>query len=554
MDYEKIANLLLPGIDKDIEFYEKKYPSRNLNEKQMVTRFAPSPTGFVHMGSLYTAFISNLFAKQSNGICFLRIEDTDKKREVKNGIIGIVNDLKNFSITYDEGELYGGNYGPYIQSKRKEIYQAFAKHLLKKGLAYPCFCSEEETESVRKIQERNKDRIGYYGKWATCRNLSTKEIEKKLKEGKEFVIRLKSPGDFNNKIIHNDLIKGRIEFPENDLDIVLIKSDGLPTYHFAHLVDDHLMRTTHITRGDEWVSSLPIHIQLYTMFGFKPLQYAHIAPITKDDNGSRRKLSKRKDKEAAMSYYHEMGIPTEAVKLYLATLTNTNFEEWYNQNPDSKIKDFEFTFEKMNVSGALFDLAKLNNISKVYFSRLSGEEIYNEALKYYDEYDKFFADLLRKHKEYTINLLNVERYIAKPRKDIGAYKDIKEETWYMYDEIYCSIENKEKYKDLDKEKEYDLDLLKDYIENYFNENDTKEVWFEKIRSLGVKRGYAKDTKTYKKDPNLYKGHVGTACELIRFAATSRTRTPDLYEITKLMGKERLKKRLNNFVDYIKKVK
>ena len=368
MTNKDLADLIFPNITKTIADYEKIYPERNLPKGAMVTRFAPSPTGFVHMGSLLASFISSKAAKDTNGVFYLRIEDTDQKREVPNGIEGIVKDLQDFKIDINEGALSRekeiGAYGPYIQSQRKEIYQAFIKHLLEEGLAYPCFCTEEQIQETRHMQEATKARIGYYGRYAVCRNIKIEDAYNRIKNGEKYIIRLKSPGNFEKKVVVNDLVKGRIEFPENDLDIVIMKSDGLPTYHFAHLVDDHLMRTTHITRGDEWVSSLPIHVQLFKIFGFEIPQYAHLSPIQKQDGDIKRKLSKRKDREAAMSYYTELGIPVEAVHLYLMTIANTNFEQWYDQNKDKSIDDFKFDFKKISSSGSLFDVEKLINISR----------------------------------------------------------------------------------------------------------------------------------------------------------------------------------------------
>ena len=550
MNHNLLADLLLPEITKDIEYYREKYPSRNLDKKQIVTRFAPSPTGFIHMGSLYSAFVSSSFAANTNGVVFLRIEDTDKKREVENGIEGIVDDLKKYSINFDEGATIGGEYGPYIQSERKEIYQTFIKHLIREGLAYPCFCSEEELENIRKSQEANKERLGYYGKWAIGRNLTLEEIQSNLEQGKKYTIRLKSPGDFNRRITHMDLVKGKVEFPENDLDIVIMKGDGIPTYHFAHLVDDYLMGTTHVIRGDEWLSSVPVHLQLFQTFKLEPPKYAHISPIVKNDGGSRRKLSKRKDPEAAISFYHQKGIPEEAVKIYLATLTNTNFEEWYNQNPDKGLKDFDFTFEKMNASGALFDLDKLINISKTYFSRLSGEEVYAGALKYYIEYDKEFACIIERNKEHTINILNIERYIKKPRKDISAYEDIKEEIWYLFDELYLDKDENDLFKNNEADLEHETSILDEYIDKYYDKDDDKQTWFNKVKELAQNHGYAGSMKEYRDNQDSFKGHVGTICEYIRFALTSKTKTPDLYEILKLLDKDSIKKRFIKFKTFL----
>ena len=443
MTYKDLADLIFPNIDKTVADYEKMYPERNLPEGAMVTRFAPSPTGFVHMGSLLASFISNKAAKDTGGVFYLRIEDTDQKREVENGIEGIVKDLKDFKINIDEGALSRtesiGNYGPYIQSERKEIYHAFIKHLLELGLAYPCFCTEEQIEETRKMQEATKSRIGYYGRYAVCRQLKLEDAYNRIKNGEKFIIRLKSPGNFEHKIVVNDLVKGKIEFPENDLDIVIMKSDGLPTYHFAHLVDDHLMRTTHITRGDEWVSSLPIHVQLFKVFGFEPPKYAHLSPIMKQDGDIKRKLSKRKDPEAAMSYYAELGIPVEAVHLYLMTIANTNFEQWYDQNKDKSIDDFKFDFKKISASGSLFDLEKLINISRNYISYLKAEEVYDNVLAWSKEYDLDFYNLLNKYKDYTISIFSIERYQKKPRKDYESWSSIKKHIWYMYDELFHDV-------------------------------------------------------------------------------------------------------------------
>ena len=443
----ELANLIFPNITKTVEDYEKMYPERNLPEGAKVTRYAPSPTGFIHIGALLSSFTGDMIARQSNGVFYLRIEDTDTERTIENGINVIIEGLKEFGVDFDEGPLsdgtFKGNYGPYVQSQRKEIYHAFIKHLIIEGKAYPCFCTKEENDAIREHQTAGKKRIGYYGKYAKCRNIPTSEAIERIKNGDKYIIRLKSPGCFDRRIVIDDLIKGRIEMPENDIDIPIMKGDGLPTYHFAHLVDDHLMRTTHITRGDEWIPSLPIHIQLFQMFGFKAPKYAHLSPISKNDNGTVRKISKRKDPEAAMSYYHKEGIPSYAVMLYLATLMNSNFEEWYNQNKDKKYTDFKFDFKKMSKSCPLFDGEKLNNISKTYFSLLKASDIYNDACEYFNKYDKEFYDIFTKDKDYSINLLNIEREVKKPRKDIASYKDIKKEFNYMYDELFDSIESYE---------------------------------------------------------------------------------------------------------------
>lgn len=549
MTNKDLANLIFPNITKTIEDYEKIYPERNLPEGAMVTRFAPSPTGFVHMGSLLASFISSKAAKDTNGVFYLRIEDTDQKREVENGIEGIVADLKNFEINIDEGALSRtesiGNYGPYIQSERKEIYHAFIKHLLEIGMAYPCFCTEEHLDEIREMQEATKSRIGYYGRYAVCRNLKIEEAYNRIKNGEKFIIRLKSPGDFEKKIVVNDLVKGKIEFPENDLDIVIMKSDGLPTYHFAHLVDDHLMRTTHITRGDEWVSSLPIHIQLFQVFGFNPPKYAHLSPIMKQEGDTKRKLSKRKDPEAAMSYYTELGIPIKAVHLYLMTIANTNFEQWYDANKDKSIDDFKFDFKKISASGSLFDLEKLINISRNYISYLSAEEVYNNVLTWSKTYDLELYELLSKYKEYTINVFSIERYQKKPRKDYESWSSIKKNIWYMYDELFqnvdydeCNITDKNEINN----------ILSTYINSYYQESDDKDTWFSRIKELSTTLGYCANMKEYKENPNNYKGSVADVSTVIRIALTSSTMTPDLYEIMKLLGADRVKSRILKFIN------
>lgn len=549
MTNKDLANLIFPNITKTIEDYEKIYPERNLPEGAMVTRFAPSPTGFVHMGSLLASFISSKAAKDTNGVFYLRIEDTDQKREVENGIEGIVADLKNFEINIDEGALSRtesiGNYGPYIQSERKEIYHAFIKHLLEIGMAYPCFCTEEHLDEIREMQEATKSRIGYYGRYAVCRNLKIEEAYNRIKNGEKFIIRLKSPGDFEKKIVVNDLVKGKIEFPENDLDIVIMKSDGLPTYHFAHLVDDHLMRTTHITRGDEWVSSLPIHIQLFQVFGFNPPKYAHLSPIMKQEGDTKRKLSKRKDPEAAMSYYTELGIPIKAVHLYLMTIANTNFEQWYDANKDKSIDDFKFDFKKISASGSLFDLEKLINISRNYISYLSAEEVYNNVLTWSKTYDLELYELLSKYKEYTINVFSIERYQKKPRKDYESWSSIKKNIWYMYDELFQNV-------DYDKgnitDKNEINNILSTYINSYYQESDDKDTWFSRIKELSTALGYCANMKEYKENPNNYKGSVADVSTVIRIALTSSTMTPDLYEIMKLLGADRVKSRILKFIN------
>ena len=549
MTNKDLAELIFPNITKTIEDYEKIYPERNLPEGAMVTRFAPSPTGFVHMGSLLASFISSKAAKDTKGVFYLRIEDTDQKREVPNGIEGIVKDLKDFEIHIDEGALSRkesiGEYGPYIQSERKEIYHAFIKHLISIGMAYPCFCSEEHLAEIREMQEATKSRIGYYGRYAVCRNIKIEDAYNRIKNGEKFIIRLKSPGDFEKKIVVNDLVKGKIEFPENDLDIVIMKSDGLPTYHFAHLVDDHLMRTTHVTRGDEWVSSLPIHQQLFQVFGFNPPKYAHLSPILKQEGETKRKLSKRKDPEAAMSYYAKLGIPIKAVHLYLMTIANTNFEQWYDQNKDKTLDDFKFDFKKISASGSLFDVEKLINISRNYISFLSAEEVYDNVYNWSSIYDPNLHELLEKYKEYTINIFSIERYQKKPRKDYESWSSIKKNIWYMYDELFTpNTYDFQKIKDHEEISK----ILTTYLDKYYQESDDKETWFNKIKELTDELGYCSNMKEYKENPDKYKGSVADISTVIRVALTSSSMTPDLYEIMKLLGSNRIKSRIDKVIN------
>ena len=542
MTKKEYADILLPGVNHTKEEYEEMYKDRDLPEGAIVTRFAPSPTGFVHIGGLLSSFIARKISKQTNGVMFLRIEDTDQKRLVENGVSKIIEDLKSFNITFDEGatgeEEYIGNYGPYVQSKRKDIYQAFAKYLIERDLAYPCFMSEEELEEIRKGQEEAKARIGVYGKYAKYRDITIEEALEKINNGEKYIIRFKSPGNFDNKVVVDDAIRGKLEFPENDIDIVIIKGDGLPTYHFAHLVDDHLMKVTHVIRGDEWVSSLPTHVQLFDIFGYKRPTYAHISPLMKKDGETVRKISKRKDPESAVSYYHEQGIPTDAVMIYLMTIANSNFEEWYETNKDKSYMDFEMSFDKVSASGALFDMDKLYNISKNYISTMKAEDLYDKAVEYANEFDKEFYELLTKYKDYSINVLNIEREVERPRKDIESYSNVRREIDYMYDELFNPVYEKKDF--------YLKELLEYYIDNVYDENDDKQTWFNKIKEMCPKFGFASETKEYKASPDSFKGSVAHACEVIRVAVTGRVQTPDLYEILKLLGKFRIKERIEKF--------
>ena len=543
MDYNDLANLIFPNV-KDIEYYEEKYKTRNLPEGAIVTRFAPSPTGFVHIGGLYQALVARTEAKQTQGVFFLRIEDTDQKREVENGITGIVNSLKNFEMSPDEGQINEteeiGEYGPYKQSLRKEIYQAYAKYLIEQGKAYPCFCSPEEIEGIRSKQEAAKIRPGYYGVWAKCKNHTVEEMAEKIKNGDSYIIRFKSPGREDRKIKHHDVIKGNVDFPENDQDIVIIKADGLPTYHFAHAIDDHLMRTTHVIRGDEWLSSVPLHLQLFHELGFKAPKYAHIAPIMKNDNGNKRKLSKRKDAEAAVSYYEEEGIPAEAVKEYLLNIANSSFENWRRANPDKAMDEFELQLNKMSVSGALFDMVKLLDVGKTVISRMTAEKVYQEALNWAKKHDEELAKMLE-DKEYALKVFGIERGNKKPRKDISKWSEVKQNIEYMYDEKFFAKPQEYPYQVI-KDKEDIKKILTLYLEKYYDDSYDKQTWFDKIKELAGEMGYAKEVKEFKANPDQYKAHVGDVSTVLRVALTGRTNTPDMYEIMQILEKDSITKR------------
>ena len=544
MDYKDLANLIFPDA-KEISYYEEKYPERNLTEGAVVTRFAPSPTGFVHIGGLYQALVARTIAEKTGGVFFLRVEDTDQKREVENGVTGIVNSLKDFDMAPDEGMISDteeiGNYGPYKQSLRKDIYQAYAKYMIEQGKAYPCFCTPEDLDEIRQKQETAKLRTGYYGVWAKCRNLSVEEMAEKIKAGEPYIIRFKSPGREDRKIKHKDVIKGNVDFPENDQDIVIIKADGLPTYHFAHAVDDHLMHTTHVIRSDEWLSSVPLHLQLFHELGFKAPKYAHISPIMKNDNGGKRKLSKRKDPEAAVSYYKEQGIPADAVKEYLLNIANSTFENWRRANPDKPMEEFDFQLNKMSVSGALFDMVKLLDIGKTVISKMTAEAVYEKALEWAKEYDSELEALLQ-DKEYALKVFGIERGNKKPRKDIAKWSDVKENIDYMYDSEFYNKVQEYPYQPAISDKEDISKILDLYIEKYYDENDDKQAWFDKIKALAVEMGYAGEVKEFKANPGMYKAHVGDVSTVLRVALTSRTNTPDMYEIMQVLGKDRIAKR------------
>ena len=544
MTNKDLADLIFPNITKTVEDYEKMYPERDLPEGAHVTRFAPSPTGYMHIGGFYQALIDYVIAKNSNGIFYLRNEDTDKKREVETAVELIMETLNKYKIIPDEYEYKEeiiGNYGPYIQSERIEIYHAFIKKLIEIGRAYPCFCTKETLEDLRHNQEEKKMRTGYYGRFAKCRSISIEEAINRIKNGESYVIRFKSLGDFNNKIIFEDLAKGRLSLSENDIDEIIMKSDTmLPTYHFAHVVDDHLMHTTHVVRGEEWLPSVTKHIEMFKAFGFKPPKYIHTPLIIKKEGDSIRKISKRKDPEASMNYYEEKGYPEMAVIESLMTIINSNYEEWHNANPDKTFIDFKFSPKKMSSSGALYDLEKLNNISRNYISKLTKDEVYDGLLKWTKEYDKEFYELITKYEDYTKSILNIEREQKKPRKDYASYSEIKNQIFYMYDELYSP--NTYEWVTITDKEEINK-ILNTYINKYYDITD-KEVWFNNIKLLTDELGYCSNMKEYKENPDNYKGSVADISTVLRVALTSKSMTPDLYEIMRLLGKDRIIERIN----------
>ena len=541
MDNKDLANLIFPEA-KEISYYEEKYPVRELPKGALVTRYAPSPTGFNHIGGVMQAMISQTIAKQTGGISIVRIEDTDQKREVENAAEQIMENLKDFDLLPDESIWTPDEkYGPYRQSERKEIYQAYAKSLIEKGLAYPCFCTPEDLDKIRADQESAKERTGYYGKWTKCRNMPIDMAYEKIKNGDPYIIRFKSNGNPDKKIKHKDVIKGNIDMPENDQDIVIIKSDGLPTFHFAHAIDDHFMGVNLVNRSDEWIPSVPLHLQLFYILGFKAPKYAHTAPMMKMDGESRRKLSKRKDPEANAAYYWEIGIPKESVKEYLMNIANSNFEIWRKQNPDKDMAEFPFDLKKMGVAGALFDMVKMLDVSKNTISRFTAEKVYNEALEWAKRYDTELVEMLE-DKEYALKVLGIERGNAKPRKDIAKWSDLKESIIYMYDNKFEESKEEFEYQKITDKEEIEK-IVKTYFEKYYSENDDKQTWFNKMKDVAEEFGYAREVKEFKANPDAFKGHVGDISTVVRVKLTRRCNTPDLYEIMQILGKESILKRI-----------
>ena len=548
-DCKKIADLIFNDVDKSTEYYEELYPVRDLPEGARVTRFAPSPTGYLHFGGLYAGFASKLTADTTGGVFMLRIEDTDKKREVEDGVTGIVTGLEAFGVAPDEGvtgfNVEKGNYGPYTQSHRREIYRAFAKKLMEEGKAYPCFCTPEDLDEIRAKQE-NEDIKGYYGSYAKCRDLSDDEIIEKVNAGIPFTVRLRSTGDISRKIKFEDMIKGKIEMSENVNDVVVLKADGIPTYHFAHAVDDHLMRTTHVVRGDEWIASVPVHIELFRALGNKPLKYAHIAPIMKEENGGKRKLSKRKDPEANVSYYIEKGYPEASVKEYMLTILNSNFEEWRKANKTEDISKFPFNLKKMSVSGALFDMVKFNDISKNVISVMTNQQVYDLVVAWAKEYNEKLYNLFVADSEKAKAILNIDRDNPKPRKDIACWEEVENYVSFFYNELYTPDATLPEHI----AKEDAIEILTKYKEVY-SADDSKEEWFNKIKELCSACGFTPNVKEYKQNPDAFKGHVGDVSTVIRIAITSRTNTPDLYYIMQVLGVDEVMNRIDNTINSYK---
>ena len=543
MDFNKLADALIPDEDvKPLEYYEEKYPLRNLPEGAQVTRLAPSPTGFMHIGNLYVALANERIAHQSGGVFYLRIEDTDEKRKVEGAVEVIHKSLKYFGVNFDEGADLCGEYGPYYQRQRAEVYHAYAKDLIKRGLAYPCFCTEEDLEKTREYQTENKLLPGYYGEFAKCRNLTEEEIYENLKAGKPYVIRLKSQGNVEEKHTFCDQVKGEITVTENNQDVVILKSDGIPTYHFAHAIDDHFMRTTLVIRGEEWLSSLPIHIELFKTLGFKLPKYGHNCSIQKQDGETRRKLSKRKDPEASLTFYREQGYHPTAVRTYMMTLLNSNFEEWLLKNPDKPLEEFKYSIGKMGKSGALFDIVKLNDISKTYMSTLEADEAY-DFLKTWaeefgtDEQKAYFTD-----KEYMLKVLTLCMGIGgkKRRKDFVCAKQAVEMIAYFFDNTFAPVY----------EYRFDNAVVKAILEGFkatYAYADDMQAWFEKVKAVASANGFATDMKAYKADPTAYPGNVSDVAEMLRIATTGLANTPDLWTIMQILGEEKTVERLNKAI-------
>lgn len=547
MDYQALSELLFPDVTDTPEMLEARFPQRNLPEGAVVTRMAPSPTGFVHLGNLVQGLVSERMAHQSGGVLFLRVEDTDAKREVPGAVEVLINSLKHYDIHFDEGATMDGDngiYGPYRQRQRADIYHVYAKKLVSEGKAYPCFCTEEELAAMREEQEANKETTGYYGKYAIWRDRSMEEIREQLAAGNPWVLRFRSTGSIENQFKFDDLVKGKLTITENNIDHVLLKSDGIPTYHFAHAVDDHLMRTTHVVRGDEWLSTLPFHIQLFQALGFKLPKYVHIGPLQKMDGTSKRKLSKRKDPELALTYYKAEGFPVSAVYEYIMTLLNSNYEDWRRANPDAAPQDFKFSPKKLNPAGSLFDYAKLVDVSKNVISRMSAEDVYKELLDWAKEFDPDFGAKLEADPAYAVRILAIGRGGKKPRKDLAVWKDAKPYMGFFYDEYLEAPVFDEKF-----DKAVILDVLNRFLEK-FEIHDDSGIWFDKVKEITNDIGFTTDMKAYKADPTAFPGTVADVSTFIRLAVTGKTNSPDLYTVMQILGKERTVARIRNVISQL----
>ena len=542
MDYQALADLLFPNVTDTPEALEERFPCRDLPEGAVVTRMAPSPTGFVHLGNLVQGLTAERMAHQSGGILFLRVEDTDAKREVPGAVEVLINTLKHYGISFDEGatiEGDSGNYGPYRQRQRASIYHVYAKKLVSEGQAYPCFCTEEQLASMRETQESNKETTGYYGKYAMWRDRSMEDIQEQLNAGNPWVLRFKSTGSIENQFKFDDLVKGKLTITENDVDHVLLKSDGIPTYHFAHAVDDHLMRTTHVVRGDEWLPTLPFHIQLFKALGFKLPKYVHIGPLMKMDGTSKRKLSKRKDPELALTYYKAEGFPVEAVYEYIMTLLNSNFEDWRRANADDAADTFKFSPKKLNPAGSLFDYAKLTDVSKNVIARMDADKVYALLTEWAKEFDEDFAEKLASNADYATQILAIGRGGKKPRKDLAVWKDAKDYMGFFYDEYLTAPVFDEKF-----DKSIVVDALNRFLEK-FDINDDATVWFDKVKAITEEIGFTTDMKAYKADPTAFKGTVADVSTFIRQAVTGKTNSPDLYTVMQILGYDRTVQRIRD---------
>ena len=542
MDYQALADLLFPNVTDTPESLEEKYPPRQVPEGAVITRMAPSPTGFVHLGNLVQGLTSERMAHQSGGVLFLRVEDTDAKREVPGAVEVLINTLKHYGIHFDEGATMDGdfgNYGPYRQRQRAAIYHVYAKKLVSEGKAYPCFCTEEELTAMREQQEENKETTGYYGKYAIWRDRSMEEIRAQLEAGNPWVLRFRSTGSIENQFKFDDLVKGKLTITENNVDHVLLKSDGIPTYHFAHAVDDHLMRTTHVVRGDEWLPSLPFHIQLFQALGFRLPKYVHIGPLMKMDGASKRKLSKRKDPELALTYYKSEGFPVEAVYEYIMTLLNSNYEDWRRANPNAPSTDFKFSPKKLNPAGNLFDYAKLTDVSKNEIAKMDADKVYTLLLDWAKEFDPDFGTKLEANPDYAKRILAIGRGGKKPRKDLAVWKDAKPYMGFFYDEYLEKPEFDDRF-----DQKLIADALNLFLKSY-DPADDSAVWFEKVKAIATEIGFTTDMKAYKADPAAFPGTVADVSTFIRLAVTGKTNSPDLYTVMQILGYDRTVQRIRS---------